>query len=74
MNNKYILTIMEKEKQNGEFGFFWSNKDRKPAGFVKSTTYTLGSWAISLGALYYIGYPKGKKLVQRLMPKKGSEK
>ena len=68
--NKYIATIMSKhdisELEKTEMMGFFSKKDREPAPLWKRTTYNVGSIAISLGAIYYIWYPKTMKLIKNI--------
>ena len=65
--NKYILTIMEKPQE--EIGFFWSKKERVPAGFFKRTAYAMGSLGITIATTYYIAWPKTKQLMNKLQGK-----
>lgn len=62
--NKYINVIMSDDEK---IGFLWSKEDRKPAGLPKRMAYTIGSFGIKAGVFYYILYPKGKKLFQKIM-------
>ena len=65
--NSYISVIMQKPQE--ELGFFWSKKDRVPAGFFKRSAYRIGSLGITIATTYYIAWPKTKQLMNKLQGK-----
>jgi hypothetical protein len=65
--NSYISVIMQKPQE--ELGFFWSKKDRVPAGFFKRSAYGIGSLGITIATTYYIAWPKTKQLMNKLQGK-----